>query len=156
MYDFEKRSSVLRLSQAAAQTLGPVAATLARGEGLVAHARSAEARIEKPRRIAMAKVYAMYKTPADPAAFDRYYYATHVPIAKKIPGLRHYEVTSGAVTMLDGRRVAVSPHRDADVRLAWRPSRPRSRSPEGQATAADLGNFATGGVDLFLADTKSV
>ena len=34
VYDFEKRSSVLRLSQAAAQALGPVAATLARGEGL--------------------------------------------------------------------------------------------------------------------------
>ena len=49
VYDFEKRSSVLRLSRAAAQTLGPIAATLARGEGLVAHARSAEARIEKPK-----------------------------------------------------------------------------------------------------------
>ena len=45
VYDFEKRSSVLRLSHAAAQTLGPVAATLARGEGLIAHARSAEARL---------------------------------------------------------------------------------------------------------------
>ena len=45
VYDFEKRSSVLRLSRAAALTLGPVAATLARGEGLVAHARSAEARM---------------------------------------------------------------------------------------------------------------
>ena len=47
VYDFEKRSSVLRLSRAAAQALGPVASTLARGEGLVAHARSAEARIDK-------------------------------------------------------------------------------------------------------------
>ena len=45
VYDFEKRSSVLRLSRAAAQTLGPVAATLAHGEGLTAHARSAEARL---------------------------------------------------------------------------------------------------------------
>jgi histidinol dehydrogenase len=45
VYDFEKRSSVLRLSRAAAQTLGPLAATLARGEGLIAHARSAEARL---------------------------------------------------------------------------------------------------------------
>jgi uncharacterized protein (TIGR02118 family) len=29
-------------------------------------------------------------------------------------------------------------------------------SPEGQATAADLGNFATGGVDLLLADTREL
>jgi histidinol dehydrogenase len=48
VYDFEKRSSVLRLSRQAAQVLGPIASTLARGEGLVAHARSAEARIDKP------------------------------------------------------------------------------------------------------------
>ena len=48
VHDFEKRSSILRISKAAAQTLGPVAATLAHGEGLTAHARSAEARIDKP------------------------------------------------------------------------------------------------------------
>ncbi len=47
VYDFEKRSSVLRLSQAAARSLGPTAAALARGEGLTAHARSAEVRFEK-------------------------------------------------------------------------------------------------------------
>jgi histidinol dehydrogenase len=46
VYDFEKRSSVLRISHAAAQVLGPVAATLAHGEGLTAHARSAEARVD--------------------------------------------------------------------------------------------------------------
>ncbi len=46
VYDFVKRTSVLRLSRGAAQTLGPVAATLARGEGLTAHARAAEARLE--------------------------------------------------------------------------------------------------------------
>ena len=46
VYDFQKRSSVLALSAAAARTLGPVAATLARGEGLEAHARSAELRFK--------------------------------------------------------------------------------------------------------------
>ena len=44
VYDFQKRSSVLRISRAAARTLGPVAVTLAEGEGLIAHARSAAAR----------------------------------------------------------------------------------------------------------------
>jgi histidinol dehydrogenase len=47
VHDFEKRSSMLRISPAAARKLGPVAATLARGEGLAAHACSAEARIDK-------------------------------------------------------------------------------------------------------------
>ncbi len=45
VYDFQKRSSVINVSAAGAQTLGRIAATLARGEGLPAHARSAEMRI---------------------------------------------------------------------------------------------------------------
>jgi histidinol dehydrogenase len=52
VYDFQKRSSILFVSEAGAQTLGKVAAELAYGEGLQAHARSAELRIEpqpKPR-----------------------------------------------------------------------------------------------------------
>jgi histidinol dehydrogenase len=48
VHDFEKRSSMLRITRAAAQKLGSIASTLARGEGLIAHARSAEARFDKP------------------------------------------------------------------------------------------------------------
>ena len=45
VYDFQKRTSVVRVSAAGAQTLGTVAATLARGERLPAHAASAEFRM---------------------------------------------------------------------------------------------------------------
>lgn len=45
VYDFQKRSSVISLSRAGATRLGAVAATLAQGEGLPAHARSAQMRI---------------------------------------------------------------------------------------------------------------
>jgi histidinol dehydrogenase len=45
VYDFQKRSSIIQVSQAGAQTLGRVAAELAYGEGLQAHARSAEYRL---------------------------------------------------------------------------------------------------------------
>jgi histidinol dehydrogenase len=45
VYDFQKRSSVIGVSKAAAQVLGRTAMTLARGEGLTAHARSAEYRL---------------------------------------------------------------------------------------------------------------
>ena len=45
VYDFQKRSSLIAVSPAAARTLGRVAATLARAEGLEAHARSAEWRM---------------------------------------------------------------------------------------------------------------
>jgi histidinol dehydrogenase len=46
VYDFQKRSSLIEVSQAGAQTLGPIAATLAHGEGLTAHANAAEFRLK--------------------------------------------------------------------------------------------------------------
>ncbi|MGZ5079331.1 MAG: histidinol dehydrogenase [Usitatibacter sp.] len=48
VYDFQKRSSVIVISEKGARRLGPVAATLARAEGLEAHARSAEWRMRDP------------------------------------------------------------------------------------------------------------
>jgi histidinol dehydrogenase len=47
VYDFQKRSNVLRMSAESARMLGPVAATLAYGEGLSAHAKSALYRLER-------------------------------------------------------------------------------------------------------------
>ncbi len=47
VYDFQKRSSLIEVSQAGAQTLGLVAAELAYGEGLQAHARAAEFRLNQ-------------------------------------------------------------------------------------------------------------
>ena len=46
VYDFQKRSSLIKVSRAGAQTLGRIASTLAHGEGLQAHAASAEYRFE--------------------------------------------------------------------------------------------------------------
>ena len=46
VYDFQKRSSLINVSQQGAQTLGRIASVLARGEGLTAHARSAEYRLK--------------------------------------------------------------------------------------------------------------
>ncbi len=48
VYDFQTRSSLIGLSAAGAGALAPLAAELARGEGLTAHARSAECRLEQP------------------------------------------------------------------------------------------------------------
>ena len=45
VYDFQKRSSIIEVSEAGAQILGPIAATLAYGEGLQAHAQAAEMRL---------------------------------------------------------------------------------------------------------------
>ena len=102
----------------------------------------------------MARLLAMYKTPKDPAAFDRYYFATHVPIAKRLPGLRKYETSQGPVGTPGGpsgfHLIAILHFDDtAAIQRAV-------ASPEGQATVADLENFATGGVDILLFDDRTV
>ena len=47
VYDFQKRSSLIEVSEAGAQKLGPIAAELAYGEGLQGHAQAAEMRLKK-------------------------------------------------------------------------------------------------------------
>lgn len=102
----------------------------------------------------MAKVIALYKKPDDPAAFDAYYYSTHVPLAKTLPGLRRYEVSTGPVSTPAGdsplHLVAIL---DFDSPAAIQAA---LTSPEGVATAGDLGNFAQAGVDLLILETKEV
>jgi uncharacterized protein (TIGR02118 family) len=48
-------------------------------------------------RSKMAQLVVMYKTPKDTAAFDKHYSEKHIQIAKKIPGLRQYEISQGPV-----------------------------------------------------------
>jgi uncharacterized protein (TIGR02118 family) len=102
----------------------------------------------------MARLVVMYRTPKDPAAFDRYYFASHVPIAKKIPGLRKYEVSEGPVatpTGASGFHLVATLHFDdmAAIQRAF-------ASPQGQAAAADVQTFATGGADMFMFDSREV
>ena len=102
----------------------------------------------------MTTLVALYKKPADASKFDTYYYGTHVPIAKKVPGLRGYEVSDGPV---DGVGGPSAYHLVALLEFDSKEALGRAlASPEGQATAADLGNFATGGVDLLVFDTKEI
>ena len=98
----------------------------------------------------MARLVAMYKTPKDAGGFDAYYFNTHVPIAKKIPGLRKYEVSKGPVLTPagpSGVHLVAMLHFDdlAAIQKAF-------MSPEGLAAVADVQKFATGGVDMLLFD----
>ena len=100
----------------------------------------------------MARLVVMYKTPKDAAAFDKYYAETHIPLAKKIPGLRKYEVSRGPIATPAGpsnlHLVAILEFDDlAAIQAAF-------GSPEGRAAAADVQTCATGGVDMVLFDTR--
>jgi uncharacterized protein (TIGR02118 family) len=102
----------------------------------------------------MAKLLVIYGKPADPAAFDRYYFDTHVPLAKEIPGLRAYDVNRGAVMTpagpADAHLVAMLTFDDmAAIQVAF-------ASEEGRRAAADLDNFATGGAQMLMFETRSL
>jgi uncharacterized protein (TIGR02118 family) len=102
----------------------------------------------------MAQLVVMYKTPHDAAAFDRHYFERHVAIAKKIPGLRKYEVSQGPVATPAGpsgyHLIATLLFDDlAAVQGAF-------GSAEGQAAVADVQTFATGGADIFMFDSRQV
>ena len=83
VYDFQKRSSVIAVSRAGAQHAGRIASTLARGEGLSAHARE--------RRISMKS--GAWQDRHDRPAIDRYI-GLHVPSPKAGP--LSYEVACEA------------------------------------------------------------
>ncbi len=102
----------------------------------------------------MAKLIALYKKPSDTAAFDAYYYRTHLPIAMTIPGLRHYEVSTGSVATPQGE----SPYHFAAILSfdSMDALQQALASPEGQATAADLANFAGAGVELVVFESKEI
>jgi uncharacterized protein (TIGR02118 family) len=102
----------------------------------------------------MAKLIALYRKPANPAAFDKYYFSTHVDVAKKLPGLRRYEVSNGAVSMLSGE----SPYHLAAILTfdSLEAIQQALGTPEGKATAGDLANFAQAGVDLLVFDSRDV
>src|SRR5690242_17882737 len=102
----------------------------------------------------MAQLFVMYKTPQDPAAFDKHYIENHVPLAKKIPGLRKYEISQGPIATPAGpsgyHLVAVLQFDDmASIQSAF-------ATPEGQAAVADVQTFATGGVDMMMFDSRQV
>lgn len=102
----------------------------------------------------MAKLVVLYKTPSNPAAFDSYYFSNHVPLAKKLAGLKRYEVSTGPVTTPQG----ASPYHLAAV-LSFDSAdalRQALNSPEGQAAAGDLANFAQAGAELLIFESKDV
>ena len=102
----------------------------------------------------MAQIVVTYKTPKDTAAFDKYYAETHTPLAKKMPGLRKFQISQGPVATPAGASdiyliATLTFDSMAAIGAVF-------ASPEGKATAGDLPNFASGGVDIVFFDTREV
>lgn len=101
----------------------------------------------------MIRLTVLYGHPQDPSEFDRYYHEVHIPIARRMKGLKGWTIGRCQAIEADERPpyymivgLYAASRAEMDAILA---------SPEGQATIADVPNFATGGV-VFLYDNEEV
>ena len=96
----------------------------------------------------MIKATVLYGHPADPQAFEKYYAETHLPLVTKAQGVTKAEYTK-FLPNADGTPSAY--YRMAELYFPGPGEMQQSMgSPEGQAMAADLSNFATGGVTIMV------
>src|SRR5918994_793656 len=95
------------------------------------------------------KFVTLYGPPSDAAAFERHYAETHVPLAHQLPGLQRVET----VLILGTAQGGLAPyHRIAELWFADIVQlQSAAASAEGQALAADVANFATGGIITLVA-----
>lgn len=97
----------------------------------------------------MYRLIVCYGHPDDPAAFDQHYSTTHRPLADKIPGVQTWH--AGKCTTPDGSQ----PQYYLIAELVFESEQALKSglaSPEGRAAAADVQNFATGGVTMLITD----
>lgn len=100
----------------------------------------------------MTRLTVLYGHPTDPAEFDRYYHAVHIPLAKRMQGLAGWTI---------GKCQSATPgERPPYYMIVGLYAESRAAleaildSPEGRATVADVANFATGGATFFYDDEE--
>lgn len=102
----------------------------------------------------MIKLLVLYGHPHDPAAFDKYYQEVHIPLAKRMKGLKKWSIGKVQGTP-DGApppyyyvaELTMESRAAFDELLA---------SPEGQAAVADVPNYATGGATFLYTDVEEI
>ena len=101
----------------------------------------------------MVRLTVLYGHPDDPDAFQRYYHETHIPLARKMKGLKGW-----TIGMCEAAEEGEPPPYYMIVGLLAESREAMEAilaSPAGQATIADVPNFATGGV-TFMYDNEEV
>jgi uncharacterized protein (TIGR02118 family) len=98
----------------------------------------------------MVNLTILYKNPSDPAKFDAHYFATHMPLAAKLPGL----VRAGSIKIGGGLDGSDAPYyAQTDLVFESREAMLATfGSPEGQALTADMANFENEGMVMYLGE----
>jgi uncharacterized protein (TIGR02118 family) len=136
--------------------LDPPMIMLSASRALAGYGASAAPGLPRPARPgycgAMVRFLVLYHTPDDPAAFDRHYRDVHIPLAKKLPGLRRYTVSRG-VTTVRGQSFYLVAELDWDDLESMQAA---FASPEGKAASEDVPTFATGGSESIAFEVEEV
>jgi uncharacterized protein (TIGR02118 family) len=93
----------------------------------------------------MHRMLVLYNEPKDPAHFKKYYAETHVPLASKIPGIRNMSYSFDVKPLGPGKAYFCVFEADFDSEAALMNG---LGSKEGKAVAADVPNYASGGVAM--------
>ena len=98
----------------------------------------------------MYQLVALFRQPSDPPAFDDAYWNTHVPLAKKIPGVIHFGVSK----FQPGKDGAPRYYQSAVLLFADKDSyKTAMKSPENAEAGANLMTFAKDIVEFYTAET---
>ena len=101
----------------------------------------------------MYRLTVLYGHPTDPAVFQKYYHEIHIPLARKLKGLKGWTIgMCESVTPGEQPPYYMIVGLYADSREAMEAI---LATPAGQAAVADVPNFATGGV-TFIYDREEV
>jgi uncharacterized protein (TIGR02118 family) len=101
----------------------------------------------------MVRFLVLYSTPLDAEAFERHYRDVHIPLARKLPGLRRYTISRPAAPVRGENPYYLIAELDWDDMAALQQA---FSSPQGQAAAQDVPTFATGGVLSMVCELEEV
>ena len=101
----------------------------------------------------MVKFIALYAKPDDPTAFNSYYRETHLPLARKIPGLKRLELSRVKGAPVGEPRYYLMAELYFEDMAALKAG---LGSPEGAAAGKDVMNFAAKLVHMMIAEVEEV
>ena len=100
----------------------------------------------------MIQVTTLYNHPQDPTAFDEHYQTVHIPLVKKLLGIKGFTTA---------KPTSLNPNESSPYYLITNlyfedmgTLQTALQSPEGQAMVSDIPNFATGGVSLLAGEVQ--
>lgn len=96
------------------------------------------------------KLVAIYKQPADPAAFDQAYFNTHLPLINKVPGLEKTVITRFTRTLMGEGQYLMAEMYFTDMSAL----KVAMKSPEMAAAGENLNSFAAGLVTMLYGEEQ--